>query len=43
VLDYVRGTWNQAACKWEGGALPDGRPKNANYCNAQNRDNGGAG
>jgi carboxypeptidase T len=43
VLDYVRGNWNQAACKWEGGALPDGRPKNANYCNAQNRDNGGAG
>jgi len=43
VLDYVRGNWNQSACKWEGGALPDGRPKNASYCNAQNRDNGGAG
>ncbi len=43
VLDYVRGSWNQAACKWEGGALPDGRPKSATYCNAQNRDNGGAG
>ena len=43
VLNYVRGTWNQAACKWEGGALPDGRPKNATYCNPENRDNGGAG
>jgi carboxypeptidase T len=43
VLKYVRGTWNQAACKWQGGALPDGRPKNATYCNAENRDNGGTG
>jgi hypothetical protein len=43
VLNYVRGKWNQAACKWEGGALPDGRPKNATYCNAENRDNGGTG
>lgn len=43
VLNYVRGNWNQAACKWEGGALPDGRPKTANYCNPTNRDNGGAG
>jgi hypothetical protein len=43
VLAYVRGTWNQAACKWEGGALPDGRPKNATYCNPQNRDNSGTG
>ncbi|WP_395028031.1 M14 family zinc carboxypeptidase [Comamonas odontotermitis] len=43
VLDYVRGTWNQAACRWEGGALPDGRPKSQAYCNEQNKDNGGAG
>lgn len=43
VLNYVRGQWNQSACKWEGGALPDGRPKSAAYCNAENRDNGGAG
>ncbi|HEY9239926.1 MAG TPA: M14 family zinc carboxypeptidase, partial [Burkholderiaceae bacterium] len=43
VLGYVRGNWNQAACKWEGGALPDGRPKSATYCNPENRDNGGAG
>ncbi|MDB5817178.1 MAG: hypothetical protein JWQ11_818 [Rhizobacter sp.] len=43
VLKYVRGTWNQAACKWEGGALPDGRPKNATYCNPENRASGGAG
>ena len=43
VLNYTRGTWNQAACKWEGGALPDGRPKSATYCNPENRDNGGAG
>ena len=43
VLNYVRGAWNQAVCKWEGGALPDGRPKNATYCNPDNRDNGGAG
>jgi hypothetical protein len=43
VLNYVRGTWNQEACKWEGGALPDGRPKSATYCNPENRDNGGAG
>jgi hypothetical protein len=27
VLNYVRGTWNQAQCRWEGGALPDGRNK----------------
>lgn len=37
VLNYVRGTWNQAQCKWEGGALPDGRPKSAEYCNEDNR------
>lgn len=37
VLNYMRGTWNQAACKWEGGALPDGRPKTAEYCNPENR------
>ncbi|MFN6993893.1 MAG: M14 family zinc carboxypeptidase [Aquincola tertiaricarbonis] len=37
VLNYMRGTWNQAACKWEGGALPDGRPKSAEYCNPENR------
>nr|WP_145545705.1 M14 family zinc carboxypeptidase [Variovorax boronicumulans] len=37
VLNYVRGTWNQAQCKWEGGALPDGRPKSAEYCNPENR------
>lgn len=43
VLAYVRGTWNQEACKWEGGALPDGRPKNTTYCNPENRDNNGAG
>ena len=43
VLDYVRGTWNQAVCKWEGGALPDGRPKSTTYCNPQNRDNNGTG
>ncbi len=43
VLNYVRGTWNQAQCKWEGGALLDGRPKSAAYCNPSNRDNGGAG
>ena len=43
VLSYVRGTWNQTACKWEGGALPDGRPKSAAYCNPTNRDNNGAG
>lgn len=43
VLKYVRGNWNQAACRWEGGALPDGRPKNATYCNPENRNNGGAG
>ena len=43
VLKYVRGDWNQAACKWQGGALPDGRPKSATYCNPENRDNGGAG
>ena len=42
VLKYVRGDWNQAACKWQGGALPDGRPKSATYCNPENRDNGGA-
>lgn len=27
VLKKVRGTWNQAQCRWEGGALPDGRNK----------------
>lgn len=43
VLSYVRGDWNQSACKWEGGALPDGRPKSTTYCNPQNRDNDGAG
>ena len=43
VLAYMRGTWNQALCKWEGGALPDGRPKNATYCNPENRDNNGTG
>lgn len=43
VLNYVRGTWNQAVCKWEGGALSDGRPKNTTYCNPTNRDNNGAG
>lgn len=37
VLNYVRGTWNQALCKWEGGALPDGRPKSAEFCNPENR------
>lgn len=37
VLNYVRGTWNQQACRWEGGALPDGRPKSAEYCNPENR------
>ena len=37
VLNYVRGTWNQQACRWEGGALPDGRPKSAEYCNPDNR------
>ena len=36
VMNYVRGTWNQAQCKWEGGALPDGRPKSAEYCNPEN-------
>ena len=39
VMNYVRGTWNQAQCKWEGGALPDGRPKSAEYCNPENRSN----
>ncbi len=43
ILQYMRGTWNQAACKWEGGALPDGRPKSATYCNPENRANGGTG
>ena len=43
VLNYVRGSWNQAQCKWEGGALPDGRPKSATYCNPENRDNNGTG
>ena len=43
ILQYMRGTWNQAACKWEGGALPDGRPKSAAYCNPENRANGGTG
>lgn len=43
VLNYMRGTWNQAACKWEGGALPDGRPKSTTYCNPENRDNNGTG
>ena len=43
VLNYVRGTWNQAQCKWQGGALPDGRPKSATYCNPENRDNNGTG
>jgi hypothetical protein len=43
VMNYIRGSWNQALCKWEGGALPDGRPKNATYCNPTNRDNNGAG
>ena len=43
VLNYVRGTWNQAQCKWEGGALPDGRPKSTTYCNPENRDNNGTG
>jgi carboxypeptidase T len=37
VLNYVRGTWNQELCKWEGGALPDGRPKSAEFCNPENR------
>jgi carboxypeptidase T len=43
VLNYVRGTWNQELCKWQGGALPDGRPKSATYCNPENRDNNGTG
>ena len=43
ILNYMRGTWNQAACKWEGGALPDGRPKSATYCNPENRANNGTG
>jgi hypothetical protein len=43
VMNYVRGTWNQATCKWEGGALPDGRPKSTTYCNPTNRDNNGTG
>ncbi len=43
VLGYIRGAWNQATCKWEGGALLDGRPKSTSYCNAENRDNDGAG
>ncbi|WP_348751488.1 M14 family zinc carboxypeptidase [uncultured Aquincola sp.] len=43
VLNYIRGNWNQAACKWEGGALPDGRPKSSTYCNPENRDNNGTG
>ena len=43
VLNYVRGTWNQAACKWEGGALVDGRPKSSTYCNPTNRDRDGQG
>lgn len=43
VLDYVRGTWNQSVCKWEGGALPDGRPKSKTYCNSQNKDKDGKG
>ena len=43
VLNYMRGTWNQALCRWEGGALPDGRPKSAAYCNPTNRANNGAG
>ncbi|WP_332291873.1 M14 family zinc carboxypeptidase [Aquincola agrisoli] len=43
VLNYMRGTWNQAACRWEGGALPDGRPKSSTYCNPENRDNNGTG
>lgn len=43
VLDYVRGKWNQSACKWEGGALPDGRPKSKTYCNPQNKDKSGKG
>lgn len=38
VLNYVRGSWNQAQCRWEGGALPDGRPKSAEFCNPENRD-----
>lgn len=41
VLNYVRGSWNQAACKWEGGALPDGRPKSTSYCNPENRGSDG--
>ncbi|NUZ04421.1 M14 family zinc carboxypeptidase [Piscinibacter koreensis] len=40
VMNYVRGTWNQAACRWEGGALPDGRTRPAAYCNPENRLNG---
>ena len=43
VLNYVRGTWNQELCKWQGGALPDGRPKSTAYCNPENRDNNGTG
>ena len=38
VLGYVRGSWDQPTCKWVGGALPDGRPKNTTYCNPENRD-----
>lgn len=38
VLNYVRGSWNQAQCRWEGGALPDGRSKSAEFCNPENRD-----
>lgn len=38
VLKYVRGEWNQEQCKWVGGALPDGRPKSAEYCNKDNRN-----
>lgn len=43
VLNYVRGTWDQASCRWKGGALLDGRPKNATYCNPENRANNGTG
>ena len=43
VLNYVRGTWNQQLCKWEGGAMPDGRPKSTTYCNPTNRDSNGTG
>ncbi len=43
VLNYVRGTWDQATCKWKGGAMPDGRPKSTTYCHPTNRDNNGTG